>query len=249
MEGVEEFHRRLRNSTSFQALKMSFASPDFVNGMRQALESDNAVIDENDARVENELVEDALAIDAVGPVVHPESLSAPPVMSQQSSAGDNRMDDREVEMLDNDNSTLTMKTQKIHTLMERDEEHRQLLVQESPVEMMERKHAQVNAMPVTDIDARQSSVKLYNTINALLAERRQNEDVRDFVGTLFHRTQQYYDMKDERKTIRRHLKILIQLRDQQELANHVEKQQKRTRQEFEEKKAKAARTFTYGNAK
>ena len=39
------------------------------------------------------------------------------------------------------------------------------------------------------------------------------------------------------------------MRDQQELANHVEKQQKRTRQEFEEKKAKAARTFAYGNAK
>ena len=39
-----------------------------------------------------------------------------------------------------------------------------------------------------------------------------------------------------------------QLRDQQELDNHREKQKKRTRQEFEEKKAKAARTFAYGTS-
>ena len=218
-------------------------SSGFVADMQQALVEDVLVgtgLTDEDLAYENDLVEDALATEAAGVqagsgfgsglVDVPE---APQVEDEDEEEEEKGFDDRELEMLKNTYSTLTSKTQRImkilgmqQKMMENFDEHG------TPFEILTNKYQQIDAMK--DCEEKRGAIKIFNVLSALFGEARGNPDLREFAAKLFSQTSDYYSLKKKKKEMKEELKMLILLRDEQEIDNFKAKQKKRIENEMSE---------------
>jgi hypothetical protein len=229
---------------------MAFGSATFTADMQKALEDDvltGTELTDEDLEYENDLAEDALATSAVaagGLGLGSGGLMDVPEATQvenEEEDEEQRFDDRQLEMLKNQYSTLTSKTQKImkilgvqQKMMDNFEEHG------TPFEILKAKHAEIEAMPAGDDKV--ASVKIFNVVSVVFGEARGNPELREFAGKLFSQTSEYYSLKEKKKEMKEELNMLIKLRDEQEIDNFKQKQKKRIESELAEASGKVKRT-------
>lgn len=211
----------------------------FAADLTAALNSDvlhGADLDDQDLEYEDELLEEGLATKPVVPSVT--RLMSVPSATQEDVADEDDAfaagyDDRDLELLGSQYSTLTSKTQRINKLMyDKGAMMDGFAVIGTPFEILQDKYDEIAAMP--DGASKGSSIKMFNTINVLFAECRRNADLREFMSRLFKQTDDYYSLKSKRSAMDCELQMLIKLRDEQELDNFREKQKKRVQSELAE---------------
>ena len=209
----------------------------FAADLTAALNSDvlhGADLDDQDLEYEDELLEEGLATKPVVPSIS--RLMSVPAATQEDVQDDDDYaghDDRELELLGSQYSTLTSKTQRINKLMyEKGAMMDGFDVIGTPFEILQVKHDEIAAM--CDGSDKMANIKMFNTINVLFAECRRNEELREFMSRLFKQTYDYYSLKSKRSAMDCELQMLIKLRDEQELDNFREKQKKRVQSELAE---------------
>jgi hypothetical protein len=221
---------------------MAFGSAAFTADMAKALDSDvlyGTGLTDEDLAYENDLVDDALATEAVKPtgllsrMEGEEPLMSVPEASQQvdEEESEKGFDDRQLEMLGNNYSTLTAKTQRIMKILGMQQQMNDNFEEYgTPFEMLKVKHQQIDSMK--DCDEKRSSIKMFNVLTAVIGEARGNPELREFVARLFSQTSEYYSIKEKKKEMKEELNMLINLRDEQEIDNFRMKQKRRIESEM-----------------
>lgn len=226
----------------------SFGSSTFTSEMADALDGVTLranELNDDDYEYENDLLEDALATDAVPPAL--QHMMSVPAATQDADAdadADDHVDDFDRDTLNAKYSTLTAKTQQILRLInEQSSTMMSFEVIGTPFEILGNKHDEIAAMPHSE--DKLACIKMYNAISVLFSTCRHNPAIREFMSILFKQTEDYYTLKRRRKQMNAELQTLIQLRDEQEMENFRAKQKKRLEQEMQdgESKAKKARKY------
>lgn len=217
----------------------SFGAGDFVGDLRAAVDSTDSTIleyDDFDEEYENDLVQDGLATQSVS-YTHPQPTLMPvPQPTQTETQEDEeerpKFDDRQLELNTSMYSTLTAQTKKVKQL-KRDELELNMEHEDAkPFQMLDEKHEEINAM--TNGPDKTASVQIYNTIGVLFNKARHAPQLREFLATLFAKTEAHYSFKEKKKALKLEIAMMEHLRDQTELEDFMAKQKKRSQQETDE---------------
>lgn len=228
---------------------MAIVSTTFTADMQKALEDDvltGTELTDEDLAYENDLADDALAIEAAGGQAGSGGLGLLPVpqatqQEDEYEEDEKGFDDRQLEILGNTYSTLTAKTQRIIKVLGMQQQQMESFESYgTPFEILKSKYEQIDAMK--DCEEKRGAIKIFNVLSAVFGEARGNSELREFAGKLFSQTNEYYLLKQKKKEMKEELKMLMHLRDEQELDNFKQKQKKRIESEMAEASGKVKRT-------
>ena len=213
----------------------------FAADMTAALQQEHTMQpDPADEDWEDDLLDDALATDAVAPTLY----DVPATQGDGFAFGSNNYEEEqqiENEMLpelQQEFTTLTALTREIHSADAENMQFIELYENARPHDQLRDRKEVIEQMSGED---KKNATELFNASIVMFKAAKADPEFRKWFAKFAKQTDDYYSLKTTRKKLLIKIKLLNKIRDDKEMENFKEKQRKRREAEEEEAAHKRSR--------